>query len=79
MSARKQTKYIFVVGGVMSGLGKGIAASSIGYLLKSADVKVTILKLDPYLNVDPGTMNPYQHGEFKQRFPPKPICPNMAI
>ena len=63
MSARKQTKYIFVVGGVMSGLGKGIAASSIGYLLKSADVKVTILKLDPYLNVDPGTMNPYQHGE----------------
>ena len=63
MSARKQTKYIFVMGGVMSGLGKGITASSIGYLLKSADVKVTILKLDPYLNVDPGTMNPYQHGE----------------
>ena len=47
----------------MSGLGKGIAASSIGYLLKQAGVKVTILKLDPYLNVDPGTMNPYQHGE----------------
>ena len=57
------TKYIFVLGGVMSGLGKGIAASSIGYLLKQADVNVTILKLDPYLNVDPGTMNPYQHGE----------------
>lgn len=56
-------KYIFVVGGVISGLGKGIAASSIGYLLKSAGLKVTILKLDPYLNVDPGTMNPYQHGE----------------
>ena len=56
-------KYIFVLGGVMSGLGKGIAASSIGYLLKSAGFKVTILKLDPYLNVDPGTMNPYQHGE----------------
>ena len=58
-----ETKYIFVLGGVMSGLGKGIAASSIGYLLKQADVSVTIMKLDPYLNVDPGTMNPYQHGE----------------
>ena len=57
------TKYIFVLGGVMSGLGKGIAASSIGYLLKQAGVRVTILKLDPYLNMDPGTMNPYQHGE----------------
>ena len=63
MSKAKQTKYIFVLGGVMSGLGKGIAASSIGYLLKQAGVRVTILKLDPYLNVDPGTMNPYQHGE----------------
>ena len=63
MSAPKSTKYIFILGGVMSGLGKGIAASSIGYLLKQAGVKVTILKLDPYLNVDPGTMNPYQHGE----------------
>ncbi len=56
MSKTRGTKYIFVVGGVMSGLGKGIAASSIGYLLKQAGVKVTILKLDPYLNVDPGTM-----------------------
>ena len=63
MKKTRETKYIFVVGGVMSGLGKGIAASSIGYLLKQADVRVTILKLDPYLNVDPGTMNPYQHGE----------------
>ncbi len=63
MKGVKPTKYIFVLGGVMSGLGKGIAASSIGYLLKQAEVKVTILKLDPYLNVDPGTMNPYQHGE----------------
>ena len=60
---KNHTKYIFVLGGVMSGLGKGIAASSIGYLLKQAGVRVTILKLDPYLNVDPGTMNPYQHGE----------------
>tara|TARA_X000000950_G_scaffold274425_1_gene359525 strand:+ start:1361 stop:2989 length:1629 start_codon:yes stop_codon:yes gene_type:complete len=60
---KNSTKYIFVLGGVMSGLGKGIAASSIGYLLKQAGVRVTILKLDPYLNVDPGTMNPYQHGE----------------
>ena len=63
MKKIKDTKYIFVLGGVMSGLGKGIAASSIGYLLKQADVSVTIMKLDPYLNVDPGTMNPYQHGE----------------
>ena len=63
MNTIKSTKYIFILGGVMSGLGKGIAASSIGYLLKQAGVKVTILKLDPYLNVDPGTMNPYQHGE----------------
>ena len=63
MDSSKQTKYIFVLGGVMSGLGKGIAASSIGYLLKNSGLRVTILKLDPYLNVDPGTMNPYQHGE----------------
>ena len=63
MKPKKPIKYIFVVGGVISGLGKGITASSIGYLLKSAGLRVTILKLDPYLNVDPGTMNPYQHGE----------------
>lgn len=63
MAKKKQTKYIFVLGGVISGLGKGIAAASIGYLLKSSGLRVTILKLDPYLNVDPGTMNPYQHGE----------------
>ena len=56
-------KYIFVFGGVLSGLGKGIVASSLGFLLKSRGCKVTIQKLDPYLNVDPGTMNPYQHGE----------------
>ena len=63
MATPKPIKYIFVLGGVISGLGKGIAAASIGYLLKSAGLRVTILKLDPYLNVDPGTMNPYQHGE----------------
>ena len=63
MAPKKSVKYIFVLGGVISGLGKGIAAASIGYLLKGAGLKVTILKLDPYLNVDPGTMNPYQHGE----------------
>ena len=56
-------KYVFVFGGVLSGLGKGIVASSLGFLLKSRGYKVTIHKLDPYLNVDPGTMNPYQHGE----------------
>ena len=57
------TKYVFVLGGVVSGLGKGITAASLGRLLKSRGLKVTMQKLDPYLNVDPGTMNPYQHGE----------------
>ena len=61
--AKRKSKYVFVFGGVLSGLGKGIVASSLGYLLKSAGYKVTIQKLDPYLNVDPGTMNPFQHGE----------------
>lgn len=56
-------KYIFVTGGVVSGLGKGIAAASLGRLLKARGHKVTIQKFDPYLNVDPGTMSPYQHGE----------------
>ncbi len=57
------TKYIFVTGGVVSGLGKGISAASIGRLLKARGYKVTAQKLDPYINVDPGTMSPYQHGE----------------
>ncbi|MBI4597548.1 MAG: CTP synthase [Candidatus Omnitrophica bacterium] len=56
-------KYIFVTGGVVSSLGKGIASASIGLLLKSRGLKVTLQKLDPYINVDPGTMSPYQHGE----------------
>ena len=63
MSNQNNVKYIFVFGGVLSGLGKGIVSASLGYLLKSRGFKVTIQKLDPYLNVDPGTMNPYQHGE----------------
>jgi len=57
------TKYIFVTGGVVSSLGKGIVASSLGRLLKERGYKVTIQKFDPYINVDPGTMSPYQHGE----------------
>ncbi len=60
---KRETKFIFILGGVISGLGKGITSASIGYLLKSRGLSVTIMKLDPYLNVDPGTMNPYQHGE----------------
>lgn len=56
-------KYIFVTGGVVSGLGKGITAASLGRLLKQRGLKVALQKFDPYLNVDPGTMNPYQHGE----------------
>jgi CTP synthase len=58
-----ESKYIFVTGGVISSLGKGIAAASIGALLQARGLDVSILKLDPYLNVDPGTMNPFQHGE----------------
>ena len=57
------TKYIFVTGGVVSGLGKGITAASLGRLLKNRGYKVTIQKFDPYINIDPGTMNPYEHGE----------------
>ncbi len=57
------TKYIFVTGGVVSSLGKGIAAASLGAILESRGIKVTLLKLDPYINVDPGTMSPFQHGE----------------
>jgi len=59
----QKVKYVFVTGGVVSSLGKGITAASLGRLLKSRGIKVTILKLDPYINVDPGTMSPLQHGE----------------
>ncbi len=61
--AARQTKFIFVTGGVVSGLGKGITAASLGRLLKERGLKVAAQKLDPYINVDPGTMSPYQHGE----------------
>ena len=57
------TRFIFVTGGVVSSLGKGIAAASLGAVLEARGLRVTILKLDPYLNVDPGTMSPFQHGE----------------
>ncbi|MFA7377113.1 MAG: CTP synthase, partial [Acholeplasmataceae bacterium] len=58
-----KTKFIFVTGGVVSSLGKGIMASTVGQLLKSRGLKVFMQKFDPYINVDPGTMSPYQHGE----------------
>lgn len=61
--SEKKTKYIFITGGVVSALGKGIACASLGLLLKKRGLSVNIVKLDPYLNVDPGTMNPFQHGE----------------
>src|ERR671929_374263 len=60
---RQPTKYVFVTGGVVSSLGKGIAAASLGRLLVERGLRVTMLKFDPYLNVDPGTMSPFQHGE----------------
>src|SRR5436190_18595727 len=59
----KQTKFIFVTGGVVSSLGKGLASASIGALLENRGLRVSNMKLDPYINVDPGTMNPLQHGE----------------
>ncbi|MEE8109672.1 MAG: CTP synthetase, partial [bacterium] len=59
----KQTKFIFVTGGVLSSLGKGLASASIGALLESRGLSVNLQKFDPYINVDPGTMNPFQHGE----------------
>ncbi|HOV86361.1 MAG TPA: CTP synthase, partial [Syntrophobacteraceae bacterium] len=59
----RQPKFIFITGGVLSSLGKGLAAASIGALMESRGLKVTLQKLDPYINVDPGTMNPFQHGE----------------
>jgi len=61
--AAKKTKYIFISGGVLSSLGKGIASASLGLLLKQSGLSVTIMKFDPYINVDPVTMNPQQHGE----------------
>ncbi len=60
---RRPVKYIFVTGGVVSSLGKGLAAASIGCLLEGHGYKIALQKLDPYINVDPGTMSPYQHGE----------------
>ena len=60
---RPRTRFIFITGGVVSSLGKGIAAASIGRLLVSRGLKVAIQKFDPYINVDPGTMSPFQHGE----------------
>ena len=59
----KKTKYIFITGGVVSSLGKGLASSSVGALLENRGLEITLLKLDPYINVDPGTMSPFQHGE----------------
>ena len=61
--AYKHTKYIFVTGGVASSLGKGLTAAALGALLEARGLNLTVMKLDPYINVDPGTMNPFQHGE----------------
>jgi CTP synthase len=63
MTGERETKHIFVTGGVLSSLGKGLASASIGALLEARGLRITFLKLDPYLNIDPGTMNPLQHGE----------------
>src|SRR5262245_29540693 len=61
--AGAKTKFVFVTGGVLSSLGKGLAAASIGALMESRGLRVSLLKMDPYINVDPGTMSPFQHGE----------------
>jgi CTP synthase len=63
MAGDRRTKHIFVTGGVLSSLGKGLASASVGALLEARGLRITFLKLDPYLNIDPGTMNPFQHGE----------------
>ena len=60
---QKQPKFVFVTGGVASGLGKGITTASLGRLFRSRGLRVALQKLDPYVNVDPGTMNPFEHGE----------------
>src|SRR3954454_21839776 len=59
----RRSKFVFITGGVVSALGKGLAAASIGALMENRGLKVALLKLDPYINVDPGTMSPFQHGE----------------
>src|SRR5438309_6700711 len=63
MKAKNGSKYIFVTGGVLSSLGKGLTSASIAALLENRGMNLTLMKMDPYLNVDPGTMNPFQHGE----------------
>ena len=63
MTSQRAVKYVFVTGGVVSSLGKGITAASLGRLLKARGLKVSVQKFDPYINVDPGTMSPFQHGE----------------
>ena len=63
MKKKIQTKFIFITGGIVSSLGKRVAAASVGAILKSSGYKIGFLKSDPYINVDPGTMNPFQHGE----------------
>jgi len=68
-AVRSDGEIYFVTGGVVSGLGKGITATSLGRLLKARGLKVAAQKLDPYVNVDPGTMSPYQHGEVYARDP----------
>ena len=65
-------KYILVTGGVISGIGKGIIASSIGTILKSCGLRVTAIKIDPYINIDAGTFSPYEHG-MRENTPPHPI------
>src|SRR5690554_3024854 len=63
MTKQQKTKFVFITGGVLSSLGKGITASAVGALMENRGLKVTFVKLDPYINVDPGTMSPFQHGE----------------
>ena len=72
------TRYVFVTGGVVSGLGKGITAASLGRLLKARGLKVAAQKLDPYINVDPGTMSPYQHGCLSEVLT-STVCPSRCV
>ena len=77
--AHGETRFIFITGGVVSSLGKGIAAASIGRLLVARGLSVQLQKFDPYINVDPGTMSPYQHGEvFVTEDAPRPISTSVT-
>jgi hypothetical protein len=74
------TRFVFVTGGVVSSLGKGIASASLGAILEARGLKISMVKLDPYINVDPGTMSPFQHARFSTaRYSSPPTAPRLTL